>query len=85
MCRPYSVPDFRRQTILKPIQPNLTELGSTGEIKAESPDMTVNELPNEPFKLTTFGYTAGFSRHEIINDTAIEFIKESVTAARYAA
>ncbi|MDA7864652.1 hypothetical protein N9B24_00855 [bacterium] len=85
MCRPYSVPDFRRQTILKPIQPNLTELGSTGEIKAESPPMTVNELPNEPFKLTTFGYTAGFGRHEIINDTAIEFIKESVTAARYAA
>lgn len=85
LCRPYSVPDFRANQLLKPIQPNLTELGSTGEIKAESPDLTVKELPNDPFKLTTFGYTAGFSRREIINDTAIGCIQESVTAARNAA
>ncbi|MDE0865738.1 MAG: hypothetical protein OSA98_18275, partial [Rubripirellula sp.] len=85
MCRPYSVPDFRANLILKPIQPELHEIGKTGEIHSEGPPQNVKEMPGEPFKLTTFGMMAGFTRKDIINDTAIGAVSEQVASARIAA
>ena len=85
MCRPYSVPDFRANILLKPIQPELHEIGQNGEIKNDGPPMTIKEMPDKSFKLTCFGMQSGFTRKDIINDTAIGLVSEMVTAARIAA